>query len=79
MGASCPEHTHDDAQVSVHFAGGSQPYLERLDVDLFPSRMPHTGRWQPGTEVVVFQLAPVARCVSDTKNPTLQVDRGGIE
>ena len=57
-GGFLPEHTHDDAQVSVHFVGSSQPCLERLDVDLFPSRMPHTGRWRPGTEVVVFQLAP---------------------
>jgi AraC family transcriptional regulator len=57
-GGFLPEHAHEDVQVSIHFAGTSQPGLERLDVDLFPSQMPHTGCWRPGTEVIVFHLAP---------------------
>lgn len=58
-GGLLAEHSHDDVQVSVHFACRSQFRAEPQHVHIYPSQRPHAGGWRPGTEVIVFHLATV--------------------
>jgi hypothetical protein len=58
-----PEHEHDDLQVGLHFTaprGRSRIGLgeEPSFFTLIPSRKPHVGRWEDGSEVVVLLLGP---------------------
>jgi AraC-like DNA-binding protein len=54
------EHTHVDAQVSVHFRPQPSPQSGQLPahVHLYASEQPHCGGWDQGWQVVVFQISP---------------------
>jgi AraC family transcriptional regulator len=59
VGMHLPEHEHDDLQVGMHFTaprGRTRIGLseEPSCFTLIPSRKPHVGRWEDGTEVVVL-------------------------
>lgn len=60
MAGSIPEHSHREAEVSVHFRshGPNRAPVAR-HAHLYPPRMPHRGGWRTGHEVVVFLLSPM--------------------
>ena len=55
-----PEHEHKEVQIEAHFSPvslarvGSQVLAETFH--LIPSRKPHVGSWNDGSEVIVFLL-----------------------
>jgi AraC family transcriptional regulator len=55
------EHSHIDAQVSVHFRPGSsqEPGQLPAHVHLYAPEQPHSGGWDQGWEVIVFHLSPL--------------------
>jgi hypothetical protein len=58
-----PEHEHDEIQVGIHFKAprgttGIGLNEEPSFFTLIPSRKPHVGQWEDGSEVVVLLLGP---------------------
>jgi AraC family transcriptional regulator len=56
--ASLSEHTHAEAQVSVHFRPTHQSRMVAAHANLYASGQPHSGGWRQGWQVVVFKLSP---------------------
>lgn len=56
--ASLSEHTHAEAQVSVHFRPARQSKMVAAHANLYASGEPHSGGWKQGWQVVVFKLSP---------------------
>lgn len=52
------EHSHPEAQVSVHLPALPVSHRARTPVSLHPPREPHRGGWSSGVEAVVFHFAP---------------------
>ena len=52
------EHSHPEAQLSVHLPAFPAPHRSRTRVSLHPPHEPHGGGWSGGVEAVVFQFAP---------------------
>ena len=58
-----PEHEHDEIQVGIHFKAPHGKTGIRLNEEpsfftLIPSRKPHVGQWEDGSEVVILLLGP---------------------
>jgi len=56
--ASLSEHTHAEAQVSVHFRPARESRMVAAHANLYASGQPHSGGWKKGRQVVVFKLSP---------------------
>ena len=56
--ATLSEHTHAEAQVSVHFRPARQSKTVAAHANLYASGQPHAGGWKQGWQVVVFKLSP---------------------
>jgi AraC family transcriptional regulator len=52
------EHSHPEAQLSVHLPALPSPHRSGIRVSLHPPFEPHRGRWSGGVEAVVFHFAP---------------------
>jgi len=54
------EHTHTEAQVSVHFRPdvAQTSRMAAAHANLYASKQPHSGGWKQGWQVVVFKLSP---------------------
>ncbi|HXW92163.1 MAG TPA: AraC family transcriptional regulator [Terriglobales bacterium] len=58
--AVLPEHTHLEAQMSVHFRPDitNKSKMVAAHANLYASKQPHSGGWKQGWQVIVFQLSP---------------------
>lgn len=52
------EHSHPEAQLSVHLPALPAPHRSRARVSLHPPHEPHRGGWSSGVEAVVFHFTP---------------------
>ncbi|MBV8864722.1 MAG: helix-turn-helix domain-containing protein [Acidobacteriaceae bacterium] len=53
-----PEHSHPETQVEIHFRPDESRLLSPAEVSVIAPQQPHVGRWEQGTEVVVFLVGP---------------------
>lgn len=53
-----PEHSHPEAQLSVHLPAVPVPHRSWTRVSLHPPHEPHRGGWSSSVEAVVFHFAP---------------------
>jgi len=57
-GGVLAEHAHPEVQVSVRFHSNGEQVVQASHVTLNASLQPHAAHWEPGSETVVFLIAP---------------------
>lgn len=70
-----PEHSHPEAEVSVHFHSNKGGSLVFKHAHLYAPERPHSGGWKSGHEVVVLLFSP--RLLEDAAEEMLR--RGHFE